>query len=138
MNDELSNCPFCGSKASIIEVTERPDSFVEEAFIQCEWCGFSFHHKWLSVQTLIKYWNKRVLHCDDDFIVIRKPKKPFGNVNNTKIDTVLTDMGMKTTYKNLFIPDIDSIIDYVNESTNYEYERIMFKYIAEAYGWKVM
>lgn len=59
MKDELKPCPFCGGEVSIIEVTERPDSFVEEAFIQCEECGFSVHHKWLSVETLIKYWNKR-------------------------------------------------------------------------------
>ena len=57
--NELKPCPFCGSKASIIEVAERPDKFVEEAFIQCEECGFSIHHKWLSVEILIEYWNKR-------------------------------------------------------------------------------
>ena len=62
--NELKPCPFCGSKASIIEVTERPDAFVEEAFIQCGECGFSFHHKWLSVETLIKYWNTRAKDID--------------------------------------------------------------------------
>lgn len=56
---ELKPCPFCGSEASIVEVAERPEAFAEEAFIQCEECGFSIHHKWLSVETLIKYWNKR-------------------------------------------------------------------------------
>ena len=68
MNDELRNCPFCCGKVSIIEVTERPDAFVEETFIQCEECGFSFHHKWLSTETLIKYWNKReerTCHTDE-------------------------------------------------------------------------
>lgn len=62
MNCELKPCPFCGSEASIVEVTERPEGFVEEAFIQCEGCGFSFHHKWLSVETLIRYWNTRADH----------------------------------------------------------------------------
>lgn len=59
MMNELKPCPFCGGEVSIIEVTERKEGFTEEAFIQCEECGFSIHHKWLSVETLIEYWNKR-------------------------------------------------------------------------------
>lgn len=37
-------------------------------------------------------------------------------------------------YKISYIPNFDSILDYINESANYENERKTFKYIARAYG----
>ena len=129
---ELKLCPFCGSKA---EVTKWQEGW----FIECKAhrCGGTIG-AYKTEAEAIEAWNKRVPYCDDDFFMIRKPKKPLGVIQTKTLDEYLTDEGTKITYKNSFIPDIDSILDYVNDSVNYEYERTMFKYIAEAYGLHVL
>lgn len=65
---------------------------------------------------------------------MRKPKKPLGTMQTAVLNEYLTDEGITVVGKNSFVPDIKSILNYVNDSANYEYERAMFKYIARAYG----
>lgn len=66
--------------------------------------------------------------------MMRKPKKPLGTIQTAVLNRYLIDEGIEIVSKNSFVPDINSILNYVNDSANYEYERTMFKYIARAYG----
>lgn len=129
---ELKLCPFCGGEGEAYRTINGTYS------CSCTSCSYASCTGFKTLEEAIEVWNKRVPYCNDDFFMIRKPKKPLGVVQTKTLDECLTNEGTKITYKNSFIPDINSILDYVNNSINYEYERTMFKYIVEAYGLYVL
>ena len=138
MNNELKPCPFCGEEAKLehvyMQYANAPTLDQWNIRHQCSIVNDICFPSYISKEQAIEAWNKRVPYCDDNFIMIRTPKKPLGTIQLGPFDTNLTDEGFEATYKISYIPNFDSILDYINESANYENERATFKYIAQAYG----
>ena len=138
MNNELKPCPFCGGEAKLehvyIQYTNTPTWDRWNIRHQCSIINDICFPGYISKEQAIEAWNKRVPYFDNNFFIMRKPKKPLGTMQTTALNEYLTDEGITVVGKNSFVPDIKSILNYVNDSVNYEYERAMFKYIAQTYG----